>query len=271
MPEIRLIQENDWEQFQKLEKDCFPNELIDSLAFKTSIATNGFFGIFNDQNILVGYLYCRNYSSYGHLHRIGVLANERGKGYGSQLFKHAIDFFEKSKNPEFALFVETKNENAIKLYQKFGMQVIYESWHFIIEIQHHNKVKKGLLPNVLLREITLDDFNNFKLENPDLDLNEYSGILEEEQKYKSNNFMLALVQNKSVKLITRFNKNFSGCRPLFCSDITYFDNFIDELVKLKDSNLDYVRITFDGDLKLSKLCYDRNYKLHHHLFKMKKI
>ncbi len=268
MPYIRTLTENDWNEFNILEIDAFPNDPNEKDVFVQWITRDGFFGLFNDQNILVGYLYCAIYSEYAHLHRIGVLSTERGKGYGSMLFEKAISYFEEHQHPKFNLFVESHNSVAISLYKKYGLEIIFEAWHFIINLDMHKSVAGPLLTDISSREITIDDFNKIKNAFPKADLTELQGMLEEANSKGSTNKYLGMFYKSNLSAIARFNKKFSGCRPFFISDISFFDSFLDQLLKMRDPDKEYIRITFDDNDKLAELCKKRNYSVHHHLFKM---
>lgn len=265
---IRNLTDTDWDQFNILEIDAFPNDPIDKDAFLLHTKDRAFFGLFNDNGILIGYLNCAIYGDYAHLHRIGILSTERGNGYGSMLFKKAISYFENQNHPIFSLFVESHNSVAISLYKKFDLEIIFESWHFIINLEVHESVAKPLLSDITSREITIEDFEQIKNVFPHAELSELRGMLEVAKVKGSINKFLGMFYKSDLKAITRFNKSFSGCRPFFISDINYFDSFIDQLLNLKDPDKNYIRITFDDNDKLAELCKKRNYTIHHHLYKM---
>ena len=267
MNNIRNLEENDWEQFLVLELDTFQNDPTEKASFLRLLKNDGFFGLFNPDNVLIGYLYCHVYGVYAHLHRIGILSTEQGKGYGSILFEKAIQYFEERDVPHFNLYVETHNSPAIALYEKYGLKKMFESWHFIIDLDQHKKFVKEYISDITVKNLTIADLpavqNIFKIVN----LDELKGML---QDLGSNRFLI-MFQNGNVKAVARFNKKFSGCRPFLISDITYFDTFLNELLKIREPDKEYIRITFDDNDDLAKLCKERGYKIHHHLYKMTRI
>ena len=124
MVNLRILTENDFDTFEKLELDTFPDDPMFQDSFLITVGSDGFFGLFDNKNNLIGYLYCRIYGDYSHLHRIGILSSERGKGYGSLLFEKAINYFGEHNSPHFHLFVKSNNIIAINLYKKWSKNVV---------------------------------------------------------------------------------------------------------------------------------------------------
>jgi len=54
------------------------------------------------------------------LTKMAVLPNQRGKNIGQLLMRHAIDFAQSNKFKSLVLYSNTKLENAIYIYRKFG-------------------------------------------------------------------------------------------------------------------------------------------------------
>ena len=229
------------------------------------IAYDGFLGLYK-HDLLIGYIYCRLFGSYAHLQRIGILSTERGKGFGSLLFENVISYFESYKKPKFSLYVETRNNLALNLYNKYGMKILFQSWHFIITLDNHEKYRKNFIGKTTIRELEIQDLPNLSPVFPNANLLELKGMMEE---VRTNNFLL-MKDGEKIVAIARFNKKFAGCRPFFIKDVTYFDTFIEHLIKIRDSQKNYVRITFDDNDALAELCKKRKYVVHHHLYKMER-
>lgn len=268
---IRIMTLNDWNQLQKLEINAFPNDPLDHEGFLRFLSNDGFFGLFDEKKNLIGYLFCKIYGDYPHLHRIGILETERGKGYGSQLFEKAISYFEERNAPHFNLFVETKNSPAIALYKKFDLSIIFESWHFIIDLNQHSTYVKDIFSDITSRELTLEDMTLVQESFPQANLDELKGMLEDVKKHPNTNHFIVMFQDGKLNALARFNKKFSGCRPFFIADVKYFDTFLSLLIKAKDPEKSYIRITFDDNDALAKMCIERNYEIHHHLYKMTRL
>ena len=265
---IRNLTLSDWSQFQILELDTFENDPLDKETFTRNLEYDGFFGLYIDEKVLIGYLYCRIYGDYAHLHRTGVLSSERGKGYGSQLFEKAISYFEEHNLPQFNLFVETHNEPAIRLYRKYSLKIIFESWHFIINLEEHATYAKTIFSEVTSKELGFDDLPLVQKTFSQANLIELRGMLEDMKNQPTGNKFIEMFQGPKLLAVARFNKKFSGCRPFFITDIGYFDTFISKLIELKPPEKEYIRITFDDNDAVADLCLKRNYTVHHHLYKM---
>ena len=267
MVTIRNLESKDWSQFEILETDAFQSDVMDLSEFERHVQEDGFFGLFNDSNTLIGYLYCGLYGKYAHLHRIGILSSERGKKYGSILFEKAIKYFEEQNKPNFNLFVETHNTPAISLYKKYGLQIMFESWHFIIKKEIFDQTKGKVLYNTSIKDLTIDSLNLVEKNFPSANIDELKGLLDAIAKGSSNRFV-AMFLETDLQAIARFNRKFSGCRPFFIKDLLIFDSFIEQLFALTLPEKDYVRITFDNNDELASLCKKRNFTVHHHLYKM---
>jgi len=59
-----------------------------------------------------------------YLQSIAVSSQMRGKGLGQRLMKHCSKIAIKKGSKTLSLDVSSKNENAIKSYQKFGMEIV---------------------------------------------------------------------------------------------------------------------------------------------------
>ena len=230
------------------------------------IAYDGFLGLYKNK-ILIGYIYCRLYGSYAHLQRIGIISTERGKGYGSLLFEKVISYFEIHKKYKFSLYVETKNISALNLYKKYSMTILFQSWHFIITLDNHEKYRNNFIEKTTIRELKIQDLPSLSPVFPNANIMELKGMMEEN---KGINNFLQMKEGEKIIAIARFNKKFAGCRPFFIKELSYFDTFIEHLIKIRDSQKNYVRITFDDNDALAELCKQRKYIVHHHLYKMER-
>ena len=59
-----------------------------------------------------------------YLQSIAVSSHIRGKGLGQRLLKHTCKIAVKKGSKTLSLDVSSKNENAIKSYKKFGMEIV---------------------------------------------------------------------------------------------------------------------------------------------------
>ncbi|OLS26453.1 MAG: hypothetical protein HeimC3_10030 [Candidatus Heimdallarchaeota archaeon LC_3] len=185
--------------------------------------------------------------------------------------EHAINYFSKFKPKEIGIYVETHNRNAIGLYKKYGFKNYYESWHYIVDLSSFD--------HEILPELKLDDYSIklidvhdlLKISNIFLEMNfteMKSGLESNNQSKVPRLRFLGLLKNNNLVPFARFAPNFSRCRPFHYTSIDDVDPFIELMKRYKLPDKDYVRITFDKYRELANLFAKRNYKKHHHLYKL---
>ena len=74
-------------------------------------------------NVLSRFLGPRGKEDY-YLQSIAISSQMRGKGLGQRLLKHSSEIAIKKGSKTLSLDVSSKNENAIKSYKKFGMEIV---------------------------------------------------------------------------------------------------------------------------------------------------
>jgi ribosomal-protein-alanine N-acetyltransferase len=120
---FKKLDAKDWLNFKEIVRETFYREDIQEEGFLKLIGDEGFIGVF-EENTLIGYLRLITHKNYGHLGQIAVTKFERGKGYGNNLMGHALDFFKSRGMKSIGLYVETKNQIAISLYEKYGFKYL---------------------------------------------------------------------------------------------------------------------------------------------------
>ncbi|MFW9930946.1 MAG: GNAT family N-acetyltransferase [Candidatus Thorarchaeota archaeon] len=260
-----------------VDKGGFNNDELIKPDFDKLINYDGFIGLFeqNTKKNLIGYIYLNKYDDLGYINRITVRKNKRGQGMGAKLFSYALDYFLDKNVNEIVLYVETKNEPALNLYQKYGFNIINESWHYIFEIEQFAKHISPTLKieSCFIKELSLDQINSLpNIFGSQCNFKELIGSYDRDiSTNNKNNYYLGLYQNDELVLFARFNQSYSGCRPLHYLNLEYVDIFIELLKNHNYIEKDYLRITFDNYSDLAELFSHRNYKMHHHLYRMKKV
>lgn len=274
MSSFKKINPEHWIEFRELEKLTFANDELNKESFLIFINEDGFFGLFEDFK-LIGYIFCKNYGNYNHLHRIAVDPNFQGKGYGSILMNKAINYFSKFNLPEITLYVETHNESALRLYKKHNFEIKNESWHFILHTKDFRKINEAYYNDNSFSVLEFDLKSIMDLKNtfPSINSEEILFKFKEQEKLRKEDrtlkFLGLFVEN-SLQTFAIFNQSFSGCRPFVYTDIKYVDSFIYELLKYRLPEKNVLRLTFDNYNKLAELFKKRGYLLYHHLYKMVK-
>ena len=270
MLHFRKFNAKDWEDFKEIAIEAFPREGIQKEGFIKTLEDEGFIGGFID-NKLIGYLRLLTHKDYGHLGQIAVTKSERGKGYGNILMKYALDFFEFKGMKRAGLYVETKNQPAISLYEKFGFEKQFESWHYWINEGSYKQIKESneRIENSELRVLTSSDFETILDVFPEINREELESHLKTEHNQGLTgvkSIPLGLFVNNELQIYGRLNPEFPGCRPFLVTDTQYVDEFISNLGKYNKKN--FIRLTFDRSTRLATFFEERGYKLHHHLYVM---
>ena len=81
---------------------------------------------------------------------------------------------------------------------------------------------------------------------------------------------LGLFVKGKLRVYGRYNAVFSGCRPFYCTNVQYVDEFLKRLSEYRGDK-GYYRLTFEGNEKLAKFLEKRGYKLYHHMWIMEKV
>jgi len=112
---IRAAGINDIESILKLEEALFDNALSEKMMHHELTRGRGW--VYGEP--IEGYILIRFDSGLVDITRIGVAAGSQKKGIGRALLEHAL-----KGQPDALLTVKKTNEMAIKLYRRFGFQVV---------------------------------------------------------------------------------------------------------------------------------------------------
>ena len=270
---FRNLTKNDWAIFKDLDGEAFPNDEISEEDYSRLTLHEGFIGCFNKKqsNEIIGYLYLTRYSDYAHLNRIAVKKDKRGLGFGNLLMEYAIKYFSKFNPKDIGIYVETHNTPAISLYKKYGFRDQYESWHYIIDLASFDKnISPQLnLDNYEIKLIDMVDLTKISKKFPEMNFTEMKSGLKSNLMSKDPRIkFFGLLKNQNFVAFARFSPDFSGCRPFHYESVNDVDPFIELIKKYKLPGKDHIRITFDKYTELADLFTQRNYKQHHHLFRL---
>ena len=270
MLHFRKFAATDWEDFKEIATEAFAREGIQKEGFIGTLEDEGFIGGFID-NKLIGYLRLLTHKDYGHLGQIAVKKLERGKGYGNLLMEYALDFFKTKGMKTVGLYVETNNQPAISLYEKYGFEKQFESWHYWIDEVSYKKIeeKSERIVNAELRILTSADFETVIEVFPEINREELESHLNNIQNRgltEGKSIPLGLFVNNKLQIYGRLNPEFPGCRPFLVTNSKYVDVFISGLANYNKKK--YIRLTFDRNIRLADFFEKRGYKLWHHMHVM---
>jgi ribosomal protein S18 acetylase RimI-like enzyme len=112
---IRAAGINDIQAILHLEEELFDNAMSEKMMHHELTRGRGWvYG-----NPIEGYILLRFDSGLTDITRIGVAPDSQKKGIGKALLEHALQ-----GQPDALLTVKKDNETAIKLYRRFGFQVV---------------------------------------------------------------------------------------------------------------------------------------------------
>ncbi len=259
---IRPMRSKDWKTFHQLDKEIFDQK--DQIAkefFKKRIKTPGFFAMETQQGDLIGYLVLGRFTNeIAHLGRIGIRKSEQGKGLGSRLMQHALNWFQKEKGvSQVQLYTQVDNLHAQGLYKKFGFNIIGQTWHYFIPFKtltasgHYSVhliklAEHQMVANLFPNSLPIGAIKRFREKGQDV----YT------------------LKDSSGRIVgaTRFTPSFPGCFPFELHPLSGFDDYVLAFQPLCDPPSKVLRITFHENKHLAALCESRGYQLHHKLFRM---
>ncbi|MGY5876208.1 MAG: GNAT family N-acetyltransferase [Candidatus Thorarchaeota archaeon] len=260
-PKIRTMILEDWSTYKEIDKDIFPDDVQDEEFFTKQLEREGFFALeLNGE--LVGMLKLALYGEdEAHLARIGVASEHQGKGFGSILMEHAIEWYRDHGGVNRVhLYTQDFNTTAQGLYAKFGFNVSGTTWHYFVPFDSLKPNGKFSCQKILDEEIDpvgeqYDDT---------LPAAQIRRILANDE----NHVMTLKDSEGNVVGASRFTPGFPGCFPFVLDKIESFDDFLAGLQPFSLPEYDYVRVTFTDYPDLAQVCEEREYKLHHRLIKM---
>jgi ribosomal-protein-alanine N-acetyltransferase len=113
IPEIAAIERSSFET--PWSETLFYNEIFKAISVSRVARING---------KVAGYLCANMIIDEGHILNLAVHPDYRGGGIASRLLKHMIDDMRESSCRSIFLEVRVSNENALKMYEKFGFTLL---------------------------------------------------------------------------------------------------------------------------------------------------
>ncbi len=109
-----------------IDEACFTNKKPDPEALFHGLLETDNCNLFvlTDEGEVVGKAHAFTESDRVRLTDIAVLPKAQGQGFGKALIRHAVNHALVRNKTRIFLDVETKNENALKLYQSLGFNII---------------------------------------------------------------------------------------------------------------------------------------------------
>jgi len=259
---IRPMRFEDWDVYHEMIKEILPDDNLRKDQFLNSVKSGSFFVLESD-NKMVGQLKVSRFGSHeAHLGSIGVAKSHQRKGWGRILMKYSIDWFKEQDGISTVhLYTQDYNIAAQSMYKKFGFKVTGTTWHYFIPFT-------SLKPtgNYICQEILEEEINFIGERFPTLPAAQIRRFLDD----RDTKYYVLTLKNKDGMIVgaARFTPSFPGSFPFEIIGIDGFDDFMKGMGKLSLPEFNYVRTVFTDNKKLAKLCDERNYHLHHRLYKM---
>ncbi|MHA1906828.1 MAG: GNAT family N-acetyltransferase [Candidatus Thorarchaeota archaeon] len=257
--EIRKLVAEDWEQFEILDKELFPDDRRDRNQFLHDIKGEGCFGLFIEDDLEGQLTVARFGDDEAHLARIAVSKSYQGKGYGSMLMDYAIQWYEDQGGIKTVhLYTQEDNYTAQGLYKKYGFTVTGTTWHHFVPLDSIHPIGKYTCQEIQEGEVDIvgEKYEGFPAA-------QIRRILESDR----SKYLTLKDEDEEIVGACRFSLEFPGCFPFFMDIPEAFDDFIFGLEPFSLPKFDYVRVTYTDIPEVAKICEDRGYKLHHKLFK----
>ncbi|MDL2310433.1 ribosomal protein S18-alanine N-acetyltransferase [Peptostreptococcaceae bacterium OttesenSCG-928-C18] len=122
MINIRKMNKEDLVKISEIEKKIFDNPWsYDSFLEILKNKFNHYF-LLEKNDVIIGYFGMQIIFDECQIHNIGILEEQRGKGYGNIIFDYIISYCKNNGILNITLEVRESNVSAIKLYEKYGFK-----------------------------------------------------------------------------------------------------------------------------------------------------
>ena len=131
---ITEMKESDLEEVLEIEKKSFADPWSRRLFKETLSFPHSVNFVFREApGALLGYINFYLIGEEAHMLNLAIHPDWRKKGLAAQLLNHAIDFLKRRNAAHFFLEVREGNLDAIRLYTKFGFQMIGRRKRYYVE------------------------------------------------------------------------------------------------------------------------------------------
>lgn len=136
--EVKIV---DADHIEELELGLFPENCFNALTLKKEISIGMGFVSYDENHALAGYLLGR--WDWDHqlldIIRIGVAPKHQGKGVATNLLKRVFA----DTDVEVMLMARKDNRGALRLYHKFGFEIVAQTERSWVLISLHGRATKG--------------------------------------------------------------------------------------------------------------------------------
>ena len=119
--EIRTLTYADLPQVMAIERRAFPTPWSLAMFVLELSKPSGICLAALDEGAIVGYLVCSRYDTVWHLMNVAVEPARQRQGIASALLERLFGLADRP-NEQYTLEVRTSNDDAIRLYERFGFR-----------------------------------------------------------------------------------------------------------------------------------------------------
>lgn len=145
--EVRVATLRDIPYLCAIDEVCFPDLLIHDMPAqfnkRLNDPTQWIFVVTSNAGTPIGKAHFTSLSNSARLTDIGVLPNAQGRGFGSALLAHCVNFAYDASIPTIFLDVESANQHACNLYVRLGFSInnAHDYWRItefgLTDFLHH--------------------------------------------------------------------------------------------------------------------------------------
>lgn len=251
----------DWEGFDRLQHELFPDDLMSWEDFEKRVERDGFFALTTTAGRIIGCLSMGRFGdASGHIALIGIARGMQRRGFGSELMDFGLKWLRGLGGiTEAFLYTQQDNHPAQALYRRFGFEATATTWHYFVPFKTIRPAGEYRCEPIAEKDIEAMG-QQFADRLPATQIRRWLA---------SQQLVLILRDSeRRVAGISRFTPSFPGAFPFELVAVEGFDDFISSLRAHSLPEFDYVRVTFTDNLALARLCERRGYRLHHKLFRL---
>ncbi|MFX0116096.1 MAG: GNAT family N-acetyltransferase [Candidatus Hodarchaeota archaeon] len=260
-PQICSMKGRNWPAFHRLDEEIFPDDMVSQEYFMKRVEQEGFFALKTSSGQIVGQLILGRFGEdKGRLNRIGVAKSLQQRGLGTKLMNFAFKWFQEQQTiTKVILYTQQDNIAAQRLYRRFDFKTTGTTRHYVVPLKSLNPLGRYKCQRIRSEEIE-EAGEQFRQALPAAEIR---------RSLESQQLVLTLKdQSSRIVGICGFSPSFPGCFPFEIKYTESFDDFVYGLQRYALPEFDYIRVTFTDNAELAQLCGNRDYRLHHKLFKM---
>ena len=253
-----------FEEFHRVDGECFPAEPIASEGFSTFMADDFWAAYDGDSPVAFGYVVRKPDVAW--ISRIATSAAYRKQGVATELMRTMVHHCLRIGLSDMMLYVQSDNAAAIRLYERFGFRTVESAYQFILS-------GPRLLtppPDDVGEPITAVPITDLSGSSVPQWPREWSNIADTHR--PPEQYVLVFRDESGThRGYCRLVPCFPGCFPFVVDrPATYLAGALHALREFLLPEKDILKLTFSDDA-LADACVELGLKLNYQLFKMLRL